>query len=209
MTLVRVEVHLFLWVFSKNTYLLICHFSMEVRHQCNFLKRLLGVLLLQPLPFYAQETQHPACYLLGFQYQVFISGIVFPLLSCAKTLIWLFWPYSRAGACWTVLVVPDLCALLQQRTCWKPTGNQLILLKMRFGQYLYHIPLCRNLKDLEILHYPVSGTLVKKLVHKYPGTNNLIMINLAECGGNCSGRPRRFSIMGCYKLAIQLSMYSN
>jgi len=35
----------------------------------------------------------------------------FHLLWQAKSLLWPFWPYSRQGACQTVLVVPDLLAL--------------------------------------------------------------------------------------------------
>jgi len=42
----------------------------------------------------------------GFLIMWFVSSI-----AACKTLLWLFWPYSTHGACWTVLAVPDLVAL--------------------------------------------------------------------------------------------------
>jgi len=69
------------------------------------------IAVLQPSPFYALETQLPIHSLHRLQLKVSWKGIVFPLLSPAKTLPWPFWPYSRFGACGIVLAIPDLLAL--------------------------------------------------------------------------------------------------
>jgi hypothetical protein len=59
-----VEVHLYLCVSSVSPDILGCHFDKEGICQCDFDEASPGVLLVQPSTCYAQETPHPACFLL-------------------------------------------------------------------------------------------------------------------------------------------------
>ena len=61
----RVEVQLFLWVFSVSADSLRCHFGKEGSQTFGFDDALPGVFVSQPSSFCAQETQHPASFLLG------------------------------------------------------------------------------------------------------------------------------------------------
>jgi len=61
----RVEVHLFLSVSSVSADSLQCHFGKEGSRTFGFDEVLLGVFVSQPSPCCAQETQHPASFLLG------------------------------------------------------------------------------------------------------------------------------------------------
>jgi len=61
----RVEVHLFLCISSESADSMRCHFGKEGSRTFGFDEALPGVFVLQPSPFYAQETQHPAASLLG------------------------------------------------------------------------------------------------------------------------------------------------
>jgi hypothetical protein len=88
-----------------------CHFSKEGSHQFDFHKPLLGVVLLQLSPFYAQEIQHPASSLPRLLHEASSSGVEFPLSGRAKIILWTFSPYSRPGAYLTVRPVADLLAL--------------------------------------------------------------------------------------------------
>jgi len=60
----RGEVHLFLCVSSVSAHWLRCHFVKEGSRMCGYDEALPGVFVLQPSPFYAQETQHHASSLL-------------------------------------------------------------------------------------------------------------------------------------------------
>jgi len=90
---------------------LLWHFCKERRCQLDFHKPLLGVVLLQLSPVYAQEIQNPASSLLGLLCEASWSGVVFRLWRHAKNLLWPFWPYSRQGIFLSVLAGPDLLAL--------------------------------------------------------------------------------------------------
>ena len=59
------EVHLFLCVSSVSADSLRCHFGKEGSRAFGYDEALPGVFVSQPSPFYAQETQHPTCSLLG------------------------------------------------------------------------------------------------------------------------------------------------
>jgi len=61
----RVEVHLFRCISSVSVDYLRCHFGKEGSQTFGFDEALPGVSVLQPSPFCAQETQHPASSLLG------------------------------------------------------------------------------------------------------------------------------------------------
>ena len=61
----RGEVKLFLCVSSESADSLRCHVGKEGSRTFGFDEALLGVSVLHPSPFYAQETQHPASSLLG------------------------------------------------------------------------------------------------------------------------------------------------
>jgi hypothetical protein len=87
------------------------HFGKEGSRTFGFDEALLGVFVSQPSPFCAQETQHPASFVLGSWRVVSLCDILFPQLRRAKSLLWPFWPYSMPGACRTVPAVPDLLAL--------------------------------------------------------------------------------------------------
>jgi len=88
-----------------------CHFGKEGGRRFGFHKPSPGVIILQLSPFYAQQIQHPTSSLPGLLRKVSWTGDVLPLSRRAKTLFWPFLPYSRRGACLTVLAVPDLVAL--------------------------------------------------------------------------------------------------
>jgi len=60
----RVEVHMFLCISSVPADSLRCHFGKEGSRTFGFDEALLGVIISQPSPFYAQETQHPTSSLL-------------------------------------------------------------------------------------------------------------------------------------------------
>jgi len=108
---VRLVVHRFPSVSRMSADPLLCHFGREGSRQSDFYKPLLGVFLSQPSPFNAQETQPLASSVLGLQSEVYGYVVAFPPLQCAETLLWPYWPYSRQGACRTVLAVPKLLAL--------------------------------------------------------------------------------------------------
>jgi len=61
----RVEVHLFDCVSSVSAGSLRCHFGKEGSRPFGFDRALLGVVVSQPSPLCAQETQHPVSSLLG------------------------------------------------------------------------------------------------------------------------------------------------
>jgi hypothetical protein len=61
----RVEVHLFLYMSSVSADSLRCHFGKEGSRTFGFDEALPGVMVSQPLPCFAQETQHLASSLLG------------------------------------------------------------------------------------------------------------------------------------------------
>jgi len=56
----RLEVHLFLCVCSVSVDSLQCNFGKEGSRTFGFDEALPGVIVSQPSPFCAQETQHPA-----------------------------------------------------------------------------------------------------------------------------------------------------
>jgi hypothetical protein len=60
----RGEVHLFLSVSIVSADSLRCHFGKEGSPTFGYDEALLPVFVLQPSPFYAQETQHPTSSLL-------------------------------------------------------------------------------------------------------------------------------------------------
>ena len=60
-----VEVHLFRCVSSVSADSLRCQFGKEGSRTIGFDEALPGVSVSQPSPFCAEETQHPAPYLLG------------------------------------------------------------------------------------------------------------------------------------------------
>jgi len=62
-----VEVHLFLSMSSVSVDCLPCHEGKEGIHPFDFDEASPGVLLSQPSPFYALETQYPASSLLGLR----------------------------------------------------------------------------------------------------------------------------------------------
>ena len=105
------QVHLFLCTSCASPGSVLYYFVKESSRPRDCHEPLPGVFLSQPSPLYAQETQLPASFLLGLQRKVSWQDIAFSLLLCKKTLLWSFWPYSRQGACWTVLAIPDLLAL--------------------------------------------------------------------------------------------------
>ena len=63
--LCRVEVHLFVCVSSLSAVPSRCSFGMEGSQPSDLEEALPGDYLLQPSPFHAQDTQHPASALLG------------------------------------------------------------------------------------------------------------------------------------------------
>jgi len=107
----QVEVCLFLRVSIVTADTLPCHFGNEGIRQLGFDEASLGVYLSQPSPFVAEGTQHPASSPLRPQHEVVWSGIAFPILRHAKSLLWPFSPHSRPGTCRTVPTAPDLLAL--------------------------------------------------------------------------------------------------
>jgi hypothetical protein len=64
-----------------------CHFGKEGSRAFGYDEALLGVFVSQPSPFYAQETQHPASYLLGPWHVVPYGDISIPQLRHAKGLL--------------------------------------------------------------------------------------------------------------------------
>jgi len=90
-----------------------CHFGMDGSSQFDFHKPSPCVVLSQLSPGCTLEIQHPASSLRGLLRGVSRSGVAFPPSLHAKTLHLPFSPYSRQGACLTVLAVPDLLALPQ------------------------------------------------------------------------------------------------
>jgi hypothetical protein len=110
MQTVLVEVRQFLCTSSVSADSLQCHFGMEGSHPFDYYKPFQGVFLSQPSPFYAQETQLIASSLLGHHFKSCKLIVLFPPLECMKPLLWPYWQYSRQGACWNVLAVPDLLA---------------------------------------------------------------------------------------------------
>jgi len=105
---VLVEVRWLRWASSVSAVSLLCHVCMEGSRPYDFYKPLQGVFPSQPTPFYLQETQLLASSLLRLRHEVFELGVVFPFLRSAETPVWPFWPYSRQGACRTVLAVPEV-----------------------------------------------------------------------------------------------------
>ena len=89
------------------------HFGMDGSRQFHLHKPSPGVVLSQLSPCYTKEILHPASSLRGLLRKVSWSAVLFPLSLRAKTLHLPFSPYSRQGACLTVLAVPDLLALPQ------------------------------------------------------------------------------------------------
>jgi hypothetical protein len=57
--------HLFLCVSSVAAESLQCHFGKEGSRTVGYDEALPGVFVSQPSPVYAQESQHPASFLLG------------------------------------------------------------------------------------------------------------------------------------------------
>ena len=104
------EVHPCLWTSRVYVDSSRCHFGKEGSHRLDFHTPSLGVVLSQLSPFYAQEIQHPASSLPRLLCEVCRSGVGCSLSQHAKTLLWPIPPYSRPGACLTVLPVPDLLA---------------------------------------------------------------------------------------------------
>ena len=105
------EVHPGLAAWSVSVHALVYHFCNEGSRQFHFHNAVPGVVLSQFSPFYTQELQHSASSLPGPLCKVSWSVVAFLLLRCAKTLLWLFWLYSRQYACLTVSGVPDRLAL--------------------------------------------------------------------------------------------------
>jgi len=119
-----------------------------------------------------------------------------------------FLPYSRQSACWTVLAVPNLLLLPLYLTYWIPTTNELLLLNMRFNNYLYHIWLHSLPKGSESLLHPLSGMLIKKFFHDNRRTDNILMFKFANCVGKCLGWRCWFAITDSYWLVTELSVFA-
>jgi len=105
---VLVEVHPSLWASRVSGDSLLCHFGNEGRRQFDYHEPLTGVCREQPSTLYAQETRLLVSSLLSLPHNVSSIDIAFPVLRCMYTLLWPIRPYSRQGACQTVLVVPNL-----------------------------------------------------------------------------------------------------
>jgi hypothetical protein len=78
------EVHLYLCVSSVSPDILRCHFDKEGIHPFDFEEALPGVLLSQPSPCYALETQHLASFLRGLLREVSSLDTGFHLLSVSN-----------------------------------------------------------------------------------------------------------------------------
>lgn len=78
---------------------------------CDFLDRLLGVFPALSSPLHAQKNPKRAFSHLGHWHEGSVLACGLPVLPCTNSLLWLFWPYSRRGACRTVVAVPHLLAL--------------------------------------------------------------------------------------------------
>jgi len=139
---VLVEVHVCRCISSVSGDSVQCHFCKEGSHLSDFPKAMWGAYPALPSHCIALQTQLPTSSLLGFPPKVSWFAVDYPLLRCATTPLWPFWPYSRPGACQTVLAVPDLLALPQLQTCWHPTRNLLLHQQIGFGYYIQHIRFC-------------------------------------------------------------------
>jgi len=106
-----VEVHPFLRTTCVSVDCLLWYYGKKGSCQFEFHERWPGVVLLQPLPFYAQKSEHHASSLLGPWCEVSWSCILCSPSRRANTLLTPFWPYSRQGACQADLAVPDLLAM--------------------------------------------------------------------------------------------------
>jgi len=105
------EVHLFLCASSVFADSLLCHFGKEGSHPCGFHERLLGVILSEPPPVYAKETQLPTSSLLGFQHGILDQVLRFHQSSTrkpsfgyvghiqGKVHVGLFWLYPTSLLC--------------------------------------------------------------------------------------------------------------
>jgi len=100
------EVRLCISAYSVSVDSLRCHFGKEGSRQIDFHQPLPLVVLMQPSPFCAKQIPPIAASLPGLLCEFASSGGVFHLSLHATTLLSPFLPYSRGGACLTVLVVP-------------------------------------------------------------------------------------------------------